>query len=219
MPPRYNIAPTQPIALVRLGHDGKPEGMLARWGLVPSWVKDPKNFTLIVNARSETAAEKPSFRAAMKRRRILIPASGFYEWQRFDDKRKSQPYWVHPVEEGPVAFGGLLETWIGADGSELDSACILTTPANDNFSHIHHRMPLTLKPDQFEMWLAGEETEPDIVQTMLVPPAPGFYEAVPISDAVNKVANSGPEIQKRVEPMIEAETNTEVAEKPQLDLF
>lgn len=157
---------------------------------------------LLINARSETAAEKASFRAAMRHRRALIPASGFYEWKRFGPGQ-AQAYWVKPRDGGIVAFGGLMETWAEPGGSEMDTAAILTTPANERIAHIHHRMPVVIKPVDFDRWLDCIGNEPRDVAELMRPVEPDFFEAVPVSDAVNKVANSGPEIQERVEPMEE----------------
>ena len=218
MPPRYNIAPTQPIVIIRNGESGAREGMLARWGLVPSWVKDPGDFTLLINARSETAAEKPSFRSAMRHRRILIPASGFYEWQRFGKGKRSQPYWVTPSKGDVVAFGGLMETWAGADGSEIDTACILTTEANDNFAPIHHRLPLVIQQDDINRWLDCKTQEPKDVADLLVPAADDFFNPVPVSDRVNKVVNNDAGIQEPVEP-ITPDEEPEKDDKAQLGLF
>ena len=127
-PPRYNVAPTQPIPVVRLA-DGKRPFALMRWGLMPSWVKDPKTFPLLINARGESGLDKPAFRAAMRRRRCLIPTDGFYEWQ--DDRRPKRPYFVRlKTPAAPLAFAGLWETWTGPNGEELDTAAIVTTAAN-----------------------------------------------------------------------------------------
>lgn len=221
MPPRYNIAPTQPIAIIADAGDGEGKGLLVRWGFVPSWVKDPKAFTLLLNARSETAAQKPSFRNAIRRRRILVPATGFFEWQRFGKDRKSQPYWVAPTRDGPVFFGGLMETWIGADGSEIDTACILTTAANDNFSHIHHRMPVTIEVQHHLRWLDHRDEQLGFLDDLLVPPAPEFYRATPIGEAVNKVANADPSILEPVEPEADGgeEDGASANDPKQLDLL
>jgi putative SOS response-associated peptidase YedK len=204
MPPRYNIAPTQPIVVVAnnyRGGDAEREGALVRWGFVPSWVKDPKEFTLLVNARSETAAEKPSFRNAMRHRRVLIPATGFYEWHRFGKGQPSQAYWVRPKNGGIMAFGGLMETWSDPNGSEIDTACVLTTVANESFSAIHHRLPVIIQPDCFDRWLNVRGSEPREVEDLMAPVDDDFLETIPVSNAVNKVANTGRDIQTRVEPI------------------
>lgn len=226
-PPRYNIAPTQPVLAIVNGPGGARQSMLVRWGLVPSWVKDPADFTLLINARGETAATKPSFRNAMRHRRALIPATGFYEWHRpGDSKGPKQPYWIRPRAGGIVAFAGLVETWHSNDGSEIDTGCILTTQANGAIAEIHHRMPVVIAPDQFERWLDCAEYEPRKIADLLTAPAPDYFEAVAISDKVNKVANAGPDIQEPVSETISAASakpaSGRAETKPadgQLDLF
>jgi putative SOS response-associated peptidase YedK len=207
---RYNIAPTQPILAVIAGEKGPPgsnrptrQALLIRWGLWPSWVKDPAAFTLLINARSETAIGKASFKAAMRHRRILIPASGFYEWHRpaRETGEKPQAYWVRPKRGGVVAFAGLMETWSSADGSEVDTGAILTAPAHASFAPIHDRMPVVIAPEDFERWLDCRTQEPRDVLDLMRTPHEDLFEAIPVGDLVNKVANSGPEIQARVEPV------------------
>ncbi len=206
--PRYNIAPTQPLLMVMSG-DGSTlqpgqnmadrRAVFVRWGLLPSWVKDPDDFPLLINARSETAISKASFRAPMRNRRTLIPASGFYEWQR-EGREKLQAFWVRPRGGGLVAFAGLMDTWAAKDGAEIDTGAILTTSANTAISDIHHRMPVVIKPQDFERWLDCRTQEPRHVKDLFEPVEPDFFEAIPVSDSVNKVANIGPELQQRVEP-------------------
>jgi putative SOS response-associated peptidase YedK len=191
-PPRYNIAPTQPVAIVRLIH-GERHFALARWGLVPSWVKDPKAFSLLFNARSEGAAEKPSFRAAMRYRRCLFPASGFYEWRRGPGREK-QPFWIRPKDGGLVAFAGLWETWSDRDGGEIDSACILTTAANRTIALIHDRMPVVIVPDDYDRWLDVGGYPPDAIADLLRPAPNELFEAVPVGKAVNSARNDNPSL-------------------------
>lgn len=205
-PPRYNIAPTQPVLLVTAGPQPEPgsnlpdrRAMLVRWGLIPGWAKNPKDLPLLINARSETAHEKPAFRAAMRHRRALIPASGFYEWKR--EGKSKQAYWVRPRHGGLVAFGALWETYAEPGGSEIDTGAILTTHSNPEFETIHDRMPVVIDPQDFQRWLDCIRNEPRDVADLLRPAEPGFFEAIPVSDRVNKVANMGPEVQDRVEPM------------------
>ena len=217
MPPRYNIAPTQPIVTVGIGGDGNREGRLVRWGLVPNWVKDPKEFTLLINARSETAIEKPSFKTAMRHRRVLIPASGFYEWHRFGKGQPSQAYWVRPRSGRIVAFGGLVETWSDPNGSEIDTGCILTTESNETFAEIHHRMPVTIQPRDFERWLDVKTQEPRDVMDLMQPIHDQYFEAIPVSNAVNKVSNTGRDIQNRVEPALPAKSQHD--DNEQLSMF
>ncbi|HEY1153931.1 MAG TPA: SOS response-associated peptidase, partial [Pseudolabrys sp.] len=139
-PARYNVAPTQPIPVVRL-INGARTFTLMRWGLLPGWVKEPKGFTLLINARAETAAEKPAFRNALKRRRCLLPADGFYEWKR--EGALKQPYFIRRRDRAPFAFAGLWETWSGPGGEEIDTAAIVTTDASADIAGLHHRMPVT----------------------------------------------------------------------------
>ncbi|MDF0699150.1 SOS response-associated peptidase [Rhizobium sp. MC63] len=206
-PARYNIAPTQPILVVTAG-EGRERGsnladrraVLVRWGFTPAWVKDPKEFPLLINARAETAIGKASFRAAMRHRRVLIPASGFYEWHRppKESGGKPQAYWIRPRNGGIVAFAGLMETWSSADGSEVDTGAILTTSANAGISAIHDRMPVVIKPEDFSRWLDCRTHEPREVADLTQPVQADFFEAVPVSDKVNKVANMGPDLQEPV---------------------
>ncbi|MEE9314921.1 MAG: SOS response-associated peptidase [Rhizobiaceae bacterium] len=201
MPPRYNIAPTQPIIMVGNGDDGVREGLLARWGLIPSWVKDPKEFTLLINARAETAIDKPSFKTAMRHRRMLVPASGFYEWKRYGKGQKSQPFWVRPKNGGLVAFGALMETYADQNGSEIDTGCIISTDTNETFKAIHHRLPMVVHPQNFDRWLDCKSQEPREILDLMQPVDNDYFECIPVSDAVNKVVNTGVEIQQRVEPI------------------
>ncbi|MFF0919527.1 SOS response-associated peptidase [Rhizobium leguminosarum] len=206
-PARYNIAPTQPILVVISG-EGREQGsnladrraVLVRWGLTPGWVKDPNDFPLLINARSETAIGKASFRAAMRHRRVLIPASGFYEWHRpsKESGEKPQAYWIRPRRGGVIAFAGLMETWSSADGSEVDTGAILTTSANSAISAIHDRMPVVIRPEDFTRWLDCKTQEPREVVDLMQPVQDDFFEAVPVSDRVNKVANMGPDLQAPV---------------------
>lgn len=198
-PPRYNIAPTQPIATVVRGPDGGRHFLLVRWGLIPGWVKDPASFTLLINARSETAAEKPAFRAAFRHRRALIPASGFYEWRREPTGRKT-PYLIRPRDGGVVAFAGLQETWSSADGSEMDTGAILTTAANATLAPIHDRMPAVIAPEDFERWLDPVGTSPAEAAAMLEPAPSDLFEAIPVSDRVNAVRNDDAGLQTPAGP-------------------
>lgn len=196
-PPRYNIAPTQPIATVRYEH-GAHRFHLVRWGLIPAWVKDPSGFTLLINARAETAAEKPSFRASMRHHRCLIPASGFYEWLRTPDGK--QPYWIHPADGDLMAFAGLWSTWSDADGGDMDSGAILTIGSNRMMSAIHHRMPVILRPDAFETWLDVQNVDTREAARLLQPIDDDFLVATPVSTRVNKVSNDDADVQREIRP-------------------
>lgn len=204
-PPRYNIAPTQPILMVAAGPRRPPgsnlperRAALVRWGFLPGWAKDPREMPLLINARGETAAGKAAFRAAMRHRRTLVPASGFYEWRRAGGARP-QPFWVRPRGGGLIAFAGLMETWSEPGGSEIDTGAILTTAANADLRSIHPRMPVVIRPEHFSRWLDCIGNELRDVEDLLAPVEPGFFEAIPVSDKVNSVGNIGPEIQERVE--------------------
>ncbi|MCW4113935.1 SOS response-associated peptidase [Aurantimonas sp. MSK8Z-1] len=202
-PPRYNIAPTQPILIVKAGERaGNRSGRVAalvRWGLVPSWVKDLKAFPLLFNARADSVADKAAFRAAMKYRRCLVPASGFYEWRRVG-KAKPKPFYLKPRDARPFAFAGLWESWQSPEGSELDSAAIVTTDANATLAPIHSRMPVVIQPESYERWLDTRAYPAADVLDLLVPANDTFFEAIPVSDKVNKVANMGSDLQTPLNP-------------------
>jgi putative SOS response-associated peptidase YedK len=186
-PPRYNVAPTQPIPVVRL-HEGRRQFVLMRWGLVPSWVKDPKGFSLLINARGESAIDKPAFRAAMRRRRCLVPADGFYEWKDIGGRR--HPYFVRLKRPGaPFAFAGLWETWTGPNGEEMDTAAIVTTDANRSLSAVHPRMPVILPAEAFDLWLDCARVDATTAAALLVPVRDDLLEIYEVSAAVNRVAN------------------------------
>jgi putative SOS response-associated peptidase YedK len=182
-PPRYNVAPTQPVPIVRI-NEGAPAFALVRWGLIPSWVKDPRNFTLLINARGETVNEKPAFRNAMQRRRCLFPADGFYEWKADGERKRS--YFIRPRAGGPIAFAGLWETWMGPNGEEVETACIVTTRANRVLAPIHDRMPVVIAPEAFDLWLDGARVD---AATLIAPAPENLFEAYEISTAVNRTAN------------------------------
>jgi putative SOS response-associated peptidase YedK len=191
-PPRYNIAPTQPVAVVRLER-GERRFALMRWGLVPSWVKEPQNFGLLFNARSESALEKASFRSALRYRRCLFPASGFYEWRRGPGKTR-QPFWIRPRTGGLVAFAGIWETWPDRDGGEIDTACIMTTDANAEIASIHDRMPVVIRPEDFDRWLDAGKYRAEEVLDLMRPPADGFFEAIAVGPRINAAANDDPSL-------------------------
>ena len=195
-PPRYNIAPSQPVAIVRNTPAGGREMALVRWGLVPGWVKDPRLFKMLINARSETAAEKPSFRAAMRHRRCLIPVDGFYEWKGAHGSKR--PHLVRPRAGGPMALAGIFENWLGADGSEIETMAILTVAANAAMSALHDRMPAIIAPEHFDAWLdCRPGTATDIVE-LLAPAPEDFLDIIEVSRALNNPRNEGPEVQEPV---------------------
>lgn len=193
--PRYNIAPTQPVLAAFLDERGQRSLTFFRWGLIPSWSKDMAIGARMINARSETVAEKPSFRNAFKRRRCLIPADGFYEWQKLGDRK--QPMYIHATEGRPFAFAGLWEMWQDPEGTRLQTCTILTTSPNELMAPIHNRMPVIIEPEDFGLWL---EPGPNPEQALhLLRPFPADkMAAYPVSTAVNNPRNDTPEC---IQPM------------------
>lgn len=188
-PPRYNVAPTQPVPIVRVV-EGRRQFALVRWGLIPAWVKDPRTFSLLINARGESVNDKPAFRNAMKRRRCLFPADGFYEWRRLGERRL--PFFVGPKAGGPIAFAGLWETWTGPNGEEQETAAIVTTAANRTCAPIHDRMPVILAPEAFDLWLDCAKVDAKTAAALIAPAPDNLLEVREISSAVNRVVNDSP---------------------------
>jgi len=198
--PRFNIAPTQTVAIVRAGNARPRELVTVRWGLVPSWAKDESIGARMINARAETVAEKPSFRSAIKSRRCLVPASGFYEWVKTGSVK--QPHFIHFTDDRPFAFAGLWERW--SKGAEpLDSCTIITTSPNELISGLHDRMPVILPPEHHDEWLAPEPLPPERLADLLVPHPAESMEAYPVSTRVNRPGNDDPECIARVEGSFE----------------
>ena len=194
--PRFNIAPTQRIPIVRAGREAPREWAEVRWGLVPSWAKDEKIGARMINARGETVAEKPSFRSAVKSRRCLIPADGFYEWVKTDGGK--QPHYIHFADGRTFAFAGLWERWHTSEGEPLDTCTIITTTPNDLVATLHDRMPVILPPNVFTEWLEPEPLASDRLQGLLAPHPAADMEAYAVSTYVNKPANDDPECVTRV---------------------
>lgn len=188
--PRYNIAPSQEVPILRRTGPGRgPEIALLRWGLVPSWAKDPSIGNRLINARAETAAAKPSFRSALRRRRCLVPADGFYEWQRVNGRK--QPWLIRRRGGGGFALGGLWETWQGPSGP-LETFTILTTRPNEVVAPLHDRMPVIVPPEAFQLWLDPGAQDPQALTALLGPAPAGELEAYPVSTLVNSPANDDP---------------------------
>jgi putative SOS response-associated peptidase YedK len=190
--PRFNIAPTQSVPIVRAPEpDGRRELAKVHWGLIPRWAKEPDIGNRMINARSETAADKPSFRTPFRQRRCLIPADGFYEWLKTGSGK--QPYAIR-FEDGRVfAFAGLWERWRDREtGEHLDSCTILTTAPNDLVAPIHDRMPVILPADAWDRWLDVTVTEPDLLQPLLGPHRSDGMVATPVSRRVNSPRNDDP---------------------------
>jgi putative SOS response-associated peptidase YedK len=212
-PPRYNVAPTQPIPIVRV-EQGKRVFALARWGFLPSWVKDPRTFSLLVNARGESVNDKPAFRNAMRRRRCLVPADGFYEWS---DTRPRRPFFVRPKGGRPIAFAGLWETWSGPNGEEVDTAAIVTTRSNRSLAAIHDRMPVIVPPEAFDLWLDCATVDATTAAALFVPASDALLESYEVSTAVNRAANDSPELIKPapVSTVVAADADSAAAEAPE----
>jgi putative SOS response-associated peptidase YedK len=184
-PPRYNVAPTQPIPVV-IDDNGR-HFRLMRWGLWPAWVKDPRKFTLLINARAETVKEKPAFKNAIRRRRCLIPADGYYEWRAIDGGKR--PQFINRRDNRLIAFAGVAETWIGPNGEEVDTVAIITAPASADLAVLHPRVPVTITADDFEFWLDCRSDEADTVTPLMKGPEVGEFAWHEISSRVNHVAN------------------------------
>jgi len=178
-----------------------------RWGLLPAWVKDPRKFTLLINARSETAAEKPAFKNAIRRRRCLIPADGYYEWQ--GSAKPKRPYFIHRRDGQPIGLAGLAETWVGPNGEELDTVAIVTAPASRDLSVLHHRVPVTIAPGDFERWLDCRDDSAEDVMALLSAPEEGVFAWHEVSTRVNRVANDDEQL------ILPITAEQRVAEEPQ----
>ena len=183
----YNVAPTQGVATV-LVEDGRRRLEMMHWGLIPSWADDPSIGNKMINARAETVAEKPSFRKAFKNHRCLVLADGFYEWQKGANGK--QPYYIRMEDGSPFAFAGLWESW--QNGTEIRSATIITTDANDVVAPIHDRMPVILHPEDYALWLDPDFDEKEALTTLLKPYPAEVMEAYPVSRRVNSPSNNEP---------------------------
>jgi putative SOS response-associated peptidase YedK len=192
---RYNVAPSQQVLAVRMSEQGKVEPVFFRWGLVPSWAKDQKIGYTLINARSETASEKPSFRAAFKARRCLIPADGFYEWKAVG--KKKQPVCFALRDERLFAFAGLWERWMSPDGPAVQTCTILTTASNELIRPLHERMPVILDPARFHAWLDPRTIAAEL-QAWLVSWPTEDMTMVPANPIVNSPRNDGPECLEAV---------------------
>jgi putative SOS response-associated peptidase YedK len=200
-PPRYNIAPTQPIAIVTGGRDAQGEFrrrfQLVRWGFLPGFVKDTQNFPLLINARAETAAEKASFRNALRRRRCLIPADAYYEWLRFkvDGKTARRAFLFRRADGEPMGLAGLWEPYLSPDGSEIDTACILTTAANGATVAVHERMPVIIERKEFARWLDCDDSDVHDAEKLMRQTSEDTLTFFEIGPAINKATAIGPELQ------------------------
>ena len=202
---RWNVAPTDEVATVgQSRREPKRKFARMRWGLIPSWAKDMSIGASAINAVSETAAEKPMFRDAFSKRRCLIPADGFYEWKQLSSKKK-QPYCIEMADASLFAFAGLWETWKDPAGKVIHSCTILTTEANALLKDMHHRMPVILSPDDYDLWLDPGITDPTKVADLLKPFDARKMKVHPVSSFVNKAGNEGPECATEVAVLEEEE--------------
>ncbi len=213
-PPRYNIAPTQPIPVVMI-ENGSRHFRLMRWGLLPSWVKDPRTFTLLINARSETLLEKPAFKNAIKRRRCLVPADGYYEWHTAGDRKR--PCFIHRRDDRPIGLAALAETWMGPNGEELDTVALVTAAASADLAVLHHRVPVTIRPADFACWLDCRAHGAEDAMKLLTAPAEGEFVWHEVSTRVNRVANDDAQLLLPI--TAEQRTAADAADDGQGSLF
>ena len=199
-PARYNIAPTQPVLVVRHGQSGGRELALVRWGLIPSWVKDPRGYSTLVNARSETAADKPSFRGPLRHRRCLVPTNGYYEWSGSFGAKQPHLFRPKPAIGKPdsgqplMAMAGIWDHWLGADGSELESVAILTVGANTTAAAVHDRMPVVINPDDFDLWLDCSPGSAQPIKHLLCAVPDDQLEILAVSSRLNNYRNEGADL-------------------------
>jgi putative SOS response-associated peptidase YedK len=169
-----------------------------RWGLLPAWLKDPRGFSLLINARAETVTEKPAFKNAIRRRRCLIPADGYYEWQTSEQRKR--PFFIHRRDGAPIGMAGLAETWIGPNGEELDTVAIVTAPAGADLAVLHHRVPVTIAPGDFDRWLDCSSDDPEVALPLLTAPAEGEFTWHQVSTRVNRTANDDAQLVLPITP-------------------
>lgn len=194
LPPRFNIAPSQPVAALREVDRAVGRQMcLLRWGLIPSWSKDPSIAYKLINARSETVAEKPSFRSAFQQRRCLILADGYFEWQKSAGAKKKQPYYIRRRDDQPFAFAGLWESWRDPSASTVETCTVLTTDANDLTRSIHPRMPVILGAEHHQRWLSAPKQAAAELQSCLCPYPSDLMTVFPVSTLVNSPKNDSPD--------------------------
>jgi len=199
-PPRYNIAPAQPVTIVRLDAMGRRELRLVRWGLIPSWAKDPSEFTTLINARAESAAEKPSFRGPMRHRRCLVPTTGFYEWT--GGRGSKQPHLIRLKDQEVFAIAGLWEAWLGADGSEIETMAVLTTAANEEVARVHDRMPVIIEERDYSRWLDCSSGSAVGIVDLLKPLPDGRMTITAVNPKLNDPRAEGPDLQHPAIPTL-----------------
>jgi putative SOS response-associated peptidase YedK len=200
LPPRYNVAPTQEAAVVRVVAPGEPRRLdFLRWGLIPYWAKEAAIGNRMINARAESVAEKPAFKHSFKKKRCLVAVDGFYEWKK--EGKSKQPYLIRRGDRKPFAFAGLWSAWRDPDqGRPVETFTILTTDANERIRPLHDRMPVILTRENFDLWLDPKEEDTARLQELLVPAPNDFLETIPVSRTVNSPANDTPDC---IEPLVD----------------
>lgn len=219
-PPRYNITPTQPIAAI-WEQGGRRTVQLVRWGLIPGWVKDPRTFPLVFNARSEGMIEKPAFRGAIRNARCVIPASGYFEWMK-DENGKRRPYYITLASGEPMAFAGLYSSWMGPNGEEHDTAAIVTVEPNLEISSIYDRMPAILRGQEIDDWLNTGEVGAMEAASLARPPESGAMTYHPVGKAIGRADSEGPHLIEPIDPYIDVDEDPRRRKKVangQLSLF
>ncbi len=205
--PNFNVAPTSEVPVVVIPPE-QPDGgarlRMARWGLVPSWARDSAIGNRLINARAETVATKPAFRAALRARRCLVPATGYYEWHRVDGARRGQPYLVHPGDDGPAALAGLYEVWQPPSGAVRATFTIITTTAAGGLEFLHPRSPVLLPRASWSRWLDPRLDDPAAVTAMLAPAPVGMLRAYPVTSRVGNVRNNDPHL---LDPVVGGDTD------------
>ncbi|HET7677546.1 MAG TPA: SOS response-associated peptidase [Candidatus Limnocylindrales bacterium] len=197
---RYNVAPTDPVVAV-VAHEGRRRLTAFRWGLVPPWAADTRGAARLINARAETVTSTPAFRVALRRRRCLIPADGFYEWRREGTRRL--PYLLRARDGRPLAFAGLWSLWREPDGDDWLRTCsIVTSAANRFIAPLHHRMPVSLPKEAWSHWLDPTLTDAGALRALLEPSPEDLLEAVPLAPLVNDVRRQGPELVEPIGPRL-----------------
>src|SRR5689334_15725144 len=207
-PPRHNIAPTQPVPVVLI-EQGARHFRLMRWGLIPAWVKDPRAFSLLINARAETVRDKPAFKNALRRRRCLIPTDGYYEWQAAAGRKR--PFFIYRRDGLPFALAGLAETWVGPNGEEVDTVAVVTARASADLAVLHDRVPVTIARSDFERWLDCSSDSAEEVMPLLIAPEEGEFTWHEVSTRVNSADNDDAQL---ILPITDAQRAAEDAPKP-----
>jgi putative SOS response-associated peptidase YedK len=197
LPISWNVAPTQPIYAVATSSNGNRKLRALRWGLVPSWAKDPRIGAKLINARSETLAQRPAFRPLVSTRRALLPVSGFYEWRRPDTSAPAskQPFYFHSADDEPLVFAALWDLWLDAEGRPLRSCTIITTAANKTMAPVHHRMPVILPRGVWDEWLRPGPLGRARLNELLAPAPDDLLDLHPVGSAVNSARNDDPELE------------------------